>query len=505
LVEKFKNHLLNNYENTEKKKYVNTYAAFIINKLLMKKNNLPKTLYKFFKRWRVHTDKVQMDKLQLIIEEKEQLFHNMKFMKFYLFIKNSFRRNFFYFISQLKLNLQKKNEIEFFSKNYVFFENNYNIRLKNVLLGCYLIERCIQKNKKIDIDLKESQTFDYKKFNSYNFSSNKNEKILNASSNEMFIKYRNTDKNKNEQNDSILKLDDADQTFIINFMQLENNLKNKFQMYFFIWKAKSIQNRGLLNLAKISLVNRLIFFQDILSRKYFQVYSFFFSKMKSLFIEKYNLYKINFEKFDFYLKKILKNRELIYKKIFFDKIESLARNNNLIYKHEVKIKNIYLGKILERIKINFSEKHKQFFLNKLAINIKGSLLYKWTLNTSDFVDKIKTVFFRRYIHEFFYKLKIQSYIEPKFQSPKIDYLIIMNTSEVIKNLHLSIQIKTKQQKLFRLLKIIALKNEKEDISKTKSDLILSKYFYLWINMINFEKKSLIEDINSYRDLNVIFF
>ncbi len=77
-----------------------------------------------------------------------------------------------------------------------------------------------------------------------------------------------------------------------------------------------------------------------------------------------------------------------------------------------------------------------------------------------------------------------------------------NTSEVIKHLHSEIVVKAKQQKLFKLLKFISFKNEYVDASKTNSAIKVTKYFYNWLNLIINEKKSLIQDINSYSELNV---
>ncbi len=446
-----------------------------------------------------------MEKLQIILDSKESLMNANKILKFILIIRNNYKKKFFYFLGKLKLHIQKNIEINFLSKNYLFFENNYNIRLKNILLGYYKIEKILKTNEKFAINLREKNKFDYKRFDNFNSNLINNEN-LNLSAYNIFVN-NNKQKNINSNNyiSNISKNSNSIGTLNENNLEFTIKHMKKIEIYFYLWKAKSIRNSGVMKIAKDSITIRFILFNDIIYRRFLRVYSYFFSKIKSLFYDKYRNYQLIFNIFGFYLIKIKLNFENVSKKIFFEKILIYTKNKSIVECYKLKTRNIYFAKTFEKVKTSYDEKNKHIFFKKLALNIKGSLLYNWRLSMDEFIFKINRILTSRFIFEFFSRFKIISYKEPKFQSPKIDYLIMINTSEVIKNLHSSILTKTKNQKLFRLLKIFSLKYENIELHLSNPTLLKMKYFNSWLNMIDNEKKSILEDIKSYKQHNVKYF
>ncbi len=263
--------MIRRYETYYKKKFLFIYAAFLLKKYNSRKNYISKDLFKYFKEWRVKTDNFQIDRLQVILEEKESLFNNMKNIKFFKVLKFNLKKKFISFIAKVKLYIQKKEEIQFIAQNYIFFENNYNSRLRNYLIALCKLEKLSQKNKKISFDLQEINIFNYKKFSSFNYTSTKNEQVLNSSQQEIYEK-------SNSNNDLL----NSEQLRNFNLNEIKNktflteNIKGRLSKYFNLWKAKAIKNLGLIKMVKSSLINRLILFQDIINRKFLQLYSLFF-------------------------------------------------------------------------------------------------------------------------------------------------------------------------------------------------------------------------------------
>jgi hypothetical protein len=139
----------------------------------------------------------------------------------------------------------------------------------------------------------------------------------------------------------------------------------------------------------------------------------------------------------------------------------------------------------------------------MGLYVKGSLLYNWSISTFEFVIKIDKILKSRFSQEFLYRLRIKSQMETIFRKPKIDYLIMNNTAEIIKHMHLSIVTKTKNRILWKLMKIISIKEEQRNLYKDNNLILLANYFLIWVEKLKAEKKMLMNDAIEQDNINVI--
>lgn len=557
MQEEVKRNLMKTYQVIHKKKLINLYAAFVIINRLFKFSTIEKRHLKYFRRWRSNSDYFQMDKLQLILEDKEKLFHTLKIIKLFNAIKNNFKKKFLFFIMKLKLFIIKQTEIEFIAKNSLFFEINYSHRLLNISRACYIVERITSKNKKLAVSLKEMNNkalvgnkqlqnwpistnnnlnftnknininSDHHKFsavdlfrnNGINNRNNFSQFLNSANANFAYINpeleginreltafnpqlepiHSNSTNNNNRNNDSrnknkILKHILIDYT--------SQYVRDKLGSYFVLWRIKSIKTQELNNLAKNSLFIKLMFLHDILGLKFLQIYANFFNKFKQNYLLKYKHYEHSLNILAYFTSRLQQANLLYFKKIFLDNFKFYFKKISTLKKYKNKTKSVYLTKVLGQVFQAFSNKNKKAFLYKFALTIKGCILYNWLISLLEFIDVLKPIFMKRFVKEFLYMLRLKALKYPKFKTPKIDYLITINTAEVIKTLHSSILTRTKQQKLVHLVKIYSFKQIKEKVYENSNTFLLNKFFNLWTNLIKSEKKALLNDIQAYKELNV---
>ena len=325
LLEEVKNYMINKYENVHKKKFLLLYSAFIIKNKIAKKELNKKNLIKYFKIWRGHTDNSQLEKYQILLEEKEIQFHDMKLLKFFSIMKNNIRKKFNFFLAKIEIYSQKKKELEFLANSYIFFENNYNNYLKNVLKGCYRVERIKHKIKKCPINFKEEIDVNFKEneflvLETSEENREKNKKI-NFSALEMF---KNNNNNLNEKIEGNYQYDTKGK-FIENNnnnnnISLENINKNpycesnnkKYQInsienYFYLWKAKTIKYSCLIKNFENTLSNKIMNFYDVVNGIFIKRYHDFFTKFSHIFLTyKYNEYK--FDACEYYINNLFKKK-----------------------------------------------------------------------------------------------------------------------------------------------------------------------------------------------------
>jgi hypothetical protein len=510
LLEEVKNYMLNKYENSHKKKFLYLYSAFIIKNKLAKKNLISKSLIKYFKKWRGHTDNSQLVKYQIILEEKEMQFHDMKLLKFFSILRNNIKRKFNIFLAKIEIYSQKKRELEFLANSYIFFENNYNIYLKNVLKGCFKIERIRHKIKKCQILIKEDLNVnirinEFKEISEFDLEKNKK---INFSALDMFKNNSNNNNNKSEIFNIEKNFDfDSNHNYKTPiYSNIVKDINKKYQLnslenFFYLWKSKSIKYSSLVKNFENTVSNKIITLYDILNNIYIKKCQNFFTKFSHI----YHIYKYDEFKFDaceYYLNNLMKKKIFFFKSEFFHKFITFNYHNK-INENSDKPKIIYFFKALQNVNKIYDDKNKKLFYNKMGLYVKGSLLYNWSISTFEFVMKIDKILKSRFSQEFLYRLRIKSQMETIFKKPKIDYLIMNNTAEIIKHMHSSIISKTKSKILWKLIKIISIKEEQKKLLKDNNLILLANYFSIWVENLKAEKKMLMNDAIEQDNINVI--
>lgn len=510
LLEEVKNYMINKYESVHKKKFMSLYSAFLIKNKIAKRDLLSKSLIKYFKIWRGHTDNSQLEKYQIMLEEKEIQFHEMKIIKFSSILKNNMKKKFNLFLTKIEIYYQKKMELEFLASSYLFFENNYNIYLKSVLKGCFMVERIKHKIKKCPISIKEEMDVNFKEneFIEMREEDIEKNKKMNFSALEMFknnngkISYENLEKNydtkgkffhsEEKENDSKIPLIETNKRYKLNL--IEN--------YFYLWKAKIIKYSSLIKNYQNTHSNKITIFYEILNSKFLKTYHDFFTKISHIY-STYKYQEYSFDACEFYINNLQKKKESLNKAEFFNKFISLNYHSK-INEESDRPRILYILKVLQKAKNCIDEKNKKIFYHKLGLNVKGSLLYNWSISTIEFVEKVSKILKSRFSQEFLYRLRIISQMEIIFKKPKIDYLIMNNTAEVIKVMHSSILTKTKNRILWKLLKAHKCNNERNAIHKESNLILLQKSFSIWVEKLKAEKKMLMNDAKEQDNINVIF-